>query len=81
MIVRTDVPVVPGVKETRAGVNEVVRPLPDGVDVAVRATMPVNPRLLRVMVVVVDPPATSFSGVGRTETVKSGRTCTDSVVL
>ena len=54
VIVRVEVPVEPGVKLTLVGVKVNVMPVAAGDTVAERATLPVKPRLFRVMVEVAD---------------------------
>ena len=62
-IVSVEVPVDPGVRLTLAGEKAVVGPLATlGETVAVRATLPVNPRLLRVIVDVAEPPGEMLAG-------------------
>ncbi len=62
-IVSVEVPVEPGVRLTLAGEKAVVGPLVTlGETVAVRATLPVNPRLLRVIVDVAEPPGEMLAG-------------------
>jgi hypothetical protein len=62
-IVRVEVAVEPGVRLTLVGENPVVGPLATlGATVAVRATLPVNPRLLSVMVEVAEPPGLMVAG-------------------
>ena len=80
VIVRVEAAPAPGVRETRVGANEVVRPLPGGT-VVDRATRPANPRLFTAIFVVVDLPATTLGIVEEAETMKSGRTRIDNVAL
>jgi hypothetical protein len=53
-IVRVEVPVEPGVRLILVGANMKVIPVAAGDTVAESATLPVNPRLLAVMVEVAD---------------------------
>jgi hypothetical protein len=53
-IVRVEVPVEPGVRLMLVGANVKVIPVAPGDTVAESATLPVNPRLLAVMVEVAD---------------------------
>ena len=62
-IVRVEVPVEPGVRLTLVGANVNVIPVAAGDTVADRATLPVKPLLLRVIVEVADPPAVKLAGV------------------
>jgi hypothetical protein len=62
-IVSVEVPVEPGVRLTLAGEKAVVGPLATtGETVADRATLPVKPRLLSVMVEVEEPPGLIVAG-------------------
>jgi hypothetical protein len=62
VIVRVEVPVEPGVRATLVGAKVNVIPVAAGDTVAERATLPVNPRLFRVMVEVADWPAVKLAG-------------------
>jgi len=62
-IVRVEVTDVPSVRMILVGANVKVMPVAAGDTVADGATLPVNPRLLAVMVDVADPPATKLAGV------------------
>ncbi len=74
---RVEVPVKPGVRLTPVRLNELVRPFALGEMDAAKATVPVNPRLFRVMVDVAVPPATELAGTAAPATrVKSGLTVT-----
>ena len=62
-MVRVLVAVDPGVRLTLVGANVNVIPVAAGATVAESATLPVNPRLLTVMVEVADWPAVKLAGV------------------
>ena len=62
-IVRVEVPLEPGVRLTLVGAKVKVIPVAAGATVADRATLPVNPLLLRVIVEVAEPPAVKLAGV------------------
>ncbi len=80
VIVRVDVPVEPRVKLTLVGSNVAVGPVVEGETDAVRLTLPVKPRLFRVIVEVAEPPAMKLLGLaGVAEMVKSGVTVTVTV--
>lgn len=76
---RIEFPAEPGVRLTRTGATEVVRPVGD--EIAESAISPVNPKLVSVIVVVVDLPAKSVTDFEVEDIVKSGSTGTSSVVL
>jgi hypothetical protein len=61
--VSVDVAVKPGVRLTLVGANVKVIPVAAGDTVAERATLPVNPMLLTVIVEVAEPPAVKLAGV------------------
>jgi hypothetical protein len=61
--VSVDVAVEPGVRLTLVGANVKVIPVAAGDTVAERATLPVNPMLLTVIVEVAEPPAVKLAGV------------------
>ncbi len=61
--VRVEVAVEPGVRLTLVGANVKVMPVAAGDTVAERATLPVKPLLLRVIVEVAEPPAVKLGGV------------------
>ncbi len=61
--VSVDVPVDPGVRLMLVGLNVKVIPVAAGDTVAERATLPVKPRLLDVMVEVAEPPEMKLAGV------------------
>jgi hypothetical protein len=62
-IVRVEIPVEPGVRLMLVGANVKVIPVAAGDTVAESATLPVNPRLLAVIVEVADWPALMLLGV------------------
>jgi hypothetical protein len=79
-IVRVEVPVEPGVRLTLVGTKVNVIPVAAGETVADSATLPVNPRLLTVIVEVAEPPAVKLAGVAAPAlTVKSPTTVTVTV--
>ncbi len=80
-IVRTDVPVPPGVNATGLVPKVRVRPVTGVAVDPARVMLPVKPRLPRVTVDVADPPATKLEGVAAPALmVKSGVTVTLTVV-
>ncbi len=81
-IVSVEVPDDPGVRLILVGANVKVMPVAAGDTVADRATLPVNPRLLAVMVDVADPPATKLAGVAAPAVIeKSPTTVTATVAV
>jgi hypothetical protein len=74
-IVRVDEPTDPGVIGTESGLMDMPGVcVPDGVTLAESATLPVMPRLFRLIDDVAEPPATNTVGVALVaEIVKSAR--------
>jgi hypothetical protein len=68
-MVSIEVPVEPGVRLMLVGANVNAIPVAAGETVADRATLPVNPRLLAVMVEVAEPPAVKLVGVAAPATI------------
>jgi hypothetical protein len=62
-MVNVEVPVEPGVRLMLVGASVNVIPVAAGETVADKATLPVNPRLLAVIVEVAEPPAVKLVGV------------------
>ncbi len=76
-IVRTEVPVPPGVNATGLVPKVNVRPVTGVAVEPARVMLPVKPRLPNVIVDVADPPATKLAGVAAPAAmVKSGVTMT-----
>jgi hypothetical protein len=67
--VSVEVAVEPGVRLTLVGLNAVVMPVPAGDTVADNATLPVNPRLLAVIVEVAEPPGVMLPLAGPADNV------------
>ena len=81
-IVRVEVPVEPGLRLMLVGAKAKVMPVAAGATVADRATLPVKPRLLAVIVEVAEPPAVKLVGVAApAEIVKSPTTVTVTVAV
>ena len=81
-IVRVEVPLEPGVRLTLVGAKVKVIPVAAGATVAERATLPVRPLLVRVIVEVVEPPAVKLGGVAAPAAiVKSAVTVSVSVAV
>ncbi len=79
---RVEVPVEPGVRLMLVGANVNVMPVAAGETVADRATLPVNPRLLAVIVEVAELLETMLPGVATdAATAKSALTVTVTVAL
>jgi len=81
-MVRVEVPEDPGVRLMLVRLKAKVIPVAAGATVADNATLPVKPRLLAVMVEVVDPPAVKLAGVAAPAAIeKSPTTVTVTVVV
>ncbi len=81
-MVRTEVPVPPGVNATGLVPKVNVRPVTGVAVEAANVMLPVNPRLPNVIVEVAEPPATKLEGVAAPAAmVKSGVTVTETVAM
>ncbi len=81
-MISTEVPVEPGVRLMLVGAKVNVIPAAAGETTAERATLPVNPRLLAVIVEVAEPPAVKLAGdAAPAVTVKSPTTLTLTVAV